>query len=217
MTDKFNITPLFGIPLYQSLVENVQTQDIEYIKNLKYVRYPSDDGYGTSDKFILEDPHLINLKENILKRCRHFLYDILGVSNEVVFEITNSWGNRHKKGDSSGGHTHKNSMVSGVFYAQTDNMSGDIMFHKEKTNYNIFTPTVSVPFDNDNLNIFNTEGWAIKPRNNMLILFPSTLTHSVFENKSEQERYSIAFNLFSFGKFGFDNVTQLGLSNTTQA
>ena len=217
MIEKYNVTPLFGIPLYQSYVEGVVQQDLEYIKSLNYVRYPSGDGYGTQDKFLLDNPKLSKLKNSILKNCDHYLYDVLGVDKSIKFEITNSWSNLHKKGDTSGSHTHRNSMISGVFYVQTDESSGEIMFHNEKTNYNIFTPTVNVPFNNSNLNIFNAEGWAIKPKNNMLILFPSTLKHSVFENKSFQDRYSVAFNMFAFGKFGFDNVTQLGLDNSTNA
>jgi len=51
----------------------------------------------------------------------------------------------------------------------------------------------------------------------MLILFPSTLDHSVLPSKSDNERYCVAFNLFAFGKFGFDNVVQLGLDNSTAA
>lgn len=217
MATKFNITPLFGIPLYQSIVDDVQESDLEYIKSLDYKRYPTNDGSTTTSKFVLDDINLKDLKQKILYNCNHFLYDILGVDESARFEITNSWSNLHKPGDEAGGHTHANSMISGVFYVQTDNDSGDIMFHKEKTNYNIFTPTIKVPFKQDNLNIYNTEGWAIKPQKSMLILFPSTLKHSVFVNKSKIDRYSIAFNLFAFGKFGFDNITQLGLDNTTQA
>ena len=35
-----------------------------------------------------------------------------------------------------------------------------------------------------------------------LMLFPSNLMHRVEENKSNRDRYSLAFNLFCKGRFG---------------
>ena len=217
MTTNYNITPLFGKPLYQTILEGVQSEDINFIKNAEYKRFPADNGYGTPDKFILDKPELKNLRDNIMKRCEHLLHEVLDVDESARFEITNSWAVKHLIGDESGAHTHVNSMISGVFYIQTDDDSGEIIFHKDKTQHNIFTPTVNIPFKGKNLNVFNTLGWAIKPKNNMLILFPSTLDHSVLPSKSDNERYCVAFNLFAFGKFGFDNVVQLGLDNSTAA
>jgi uncharacterized protein (TIGR02466 family) len=217
MKDNFNVTPLFSIPLYQTVLQDVSSECLEYIKGCEYKRFPADNGYGTPNKFLLDLKELHPLKSQIMASCEHFLYDVLDVDKSIKFEITNSWANKHLKGDESGAHTHVNSMISGVFYVQTNEQSGEILFHKEKTNYNIFMPTVNIPFNGKNLNLFNSDGWAIRPKNNMLILFPSTLNHSVYPNQSDEERYCVAFNLFAFGKFGFDNVTQLGLDNTTQA
>ena len=42
------------------------------------------------------------------------------------------------------------------------------------------------------------DGYAytyINPKNNLLLLFPSWLEHDVEENKSDDERISIAFNI----------------------
>lgn len=217
MSNKFNVTPLFGTPLYQAELSEVSQQDIDYIKASEYIRFPADNGFGTPNKFLLDDPALKNLKENIMKSCNHFLYDVLDIDTSTNFEMTNSWAVKHLKGDESGAHTHANSMISGVFYIQTDDESGEIVFHKDKSQFNIFTPTVNVPFKGKNLNVFNALGWAITPKNNMLVLFPSSLNHSVMPSRSDTERYCVAFNLFAFGKFGFDNIVQLGLNNSTNA
>jgi len=217
MSSKFNVTPLFGIPLYQTELTDVTQEDLDYIKSSEYVRFPANNGFGTPNKFLLDNPALKNLKEKILTSCYHFLYDVLDIDPSAKFEITNSWAVKHLKGDESGAHTHVNSMISGVFYVQTDEDSGEIVFHKDKTHHNIFTPTVGIPFKGQNLNVFNALGWAIKPKNNMLVLFPSTLDHSVLPSRSDTERYCVAFNLFAFGKFGFDNVIQLGINNITNA
>lgn len=217
MTARYNLTPLFGIPLYQTFVDDVAASEVDFIKKAEYTRFPAGNGYGTPNKFLLDLPELKNLKEKILKCCEHYIHELLDIDPSAKFEITNSWAVKHLKGDESGAHTHANAMISGVFYIQTDDDSGEIVFHKDKTLYNIFTPTVNIPYKGNNLNTFNALGWAIKPKNNMLVLFPSTLDHSVMPSRSDKERYCVAFNLFAFGKFGFDNVTQLGLSNITQA
>ena len=215
MTDKFNVTPLFGIPLYQSMIQTIDQDSIDFVKNTEYKRYPADNGYGSTNKFLLDSPKLKNLKSLIMTHPHHFIHDVLDVSQEAKFEMTNSWSSKHIKGDESGPHNHANSMLSGILYLQTDDKSGDVLFHKDKNHYNLFTPTVNVPFNNKNYNYFNVEGWAVRPQNNMLLLFPSTLWHSVFPSESDNDRYCVAFNLFAFGQFGYDNVTQLAIVNKT--
>ena len=39
MTDQFNVTPLFGIPLYQSTLQTIDQDSIDYIKNTEYKRF----------------------------------------------------------------------------------------------------------------------------------------------------------------------------------
>jgi hypothetical protein len=94
---------------------------------------------------------------------------------------------------------------------QTDETSGDIRFHKDPNQTTIFTPTVDVNFEQTNL--FNSQIWAVKPKTNTLILFPSTLFHSVMPNESNIERYVVAFNYFGFGDYGFENNLQLSIEN----
>lgn len=208
--NQFRITPLFAIPLLEAIIE-VPEGSKEFIKNVEYKRFPVDNGFGTPNKFLLDLPELKELRMKIMQTCQHYIYQILQVDPSADFQITNSWAVKHIKGDESGAHGHANSILSGVLYIQTDDLSGDILFVKDKSYYNLFTPTVEVPFTEHNS--FNAQGWAVRPRNNLLILFPSTLQHSVYPSRSEQERYAVAFNLFAFGKFGYDQVTQLHISN----
>ena len=120
MTDKFNVTPLFGIPLYQSMIQTIDQDSIDFVKNTEYKRYPADNGYGSTNKFLLDSPKLKNLKSLIMTHAHHFIHDVLDVSQEAKFEMTNSWSSKHIKGDESGPHNHANSMLSGILYLQTD-------------------------------------------------------------------------------------------------
>ena len=116
MTDQFNVTPLFGIPLYQSTLQTIDKDSIDYIKKTEYKRFPADNGYGSTDKFLLDKPELKNLKGLVMKHCEHFIHDVLDVRKDCKFEMTNSWSTKHIKGDESGAHNHANAMISGVLY-----------------------------------------------------------------------------------------------------
>jgi hypothetical protein len=41
--------------------------------------------------------------------------------------------------------------------------------------------------------------------NNVLILFPSDLEHSIEKNLSEENRYSLAFNILPLGEIGSED------------
>ncbi len=42
MTDKFQVTPLFGIPLYQSMIQTIDQDSIDFVKSTEYKRYPAE-------------------------------------------------------------------------------------------------------------------------------------------------------------------------------
>ena len=63
MTDKFQVTPLFGIPLYQSMVPTIDQDSIDFIKNTEYKRYPADNGYGSTNKFLLDSNNSLNIPQ----------------------------------------------------------------------------------------------------------------------------------------------------------
>jgi len=209
----YQVTPLFAIPLFTVQLPPLQDSTKKFILQSEYTRFPAGNGYGTASKYYLDQPELRTLRIDIMKACSVFLKEVLDVSDQMEFQMTNSWAVKHVKGDESGAHVHDNAMLSGVYYVQTDEHSGDIVFQKDKNHHNVFTPTVAVPFNNRNHNCFNTDSWMIKPKDNLLILFPSTLDHGVMPSQSNQDRYCVAFNLFAFGKFGYDQVTQLHLVN----
>ena len=57
-----------------------------------------------------------------------------------------------------------------------------------------------IKYNHVNSNIFNME-----VKSSELVLFPSTLKHSVPVNKDENDRISLSFNTFSKGVFGDEN------------
>ena len=97
---------------------------------------------------------------------------------ELGLPMDEFWFNIATPGESTGWHDHKErSELSGVYYLHVPDNSGDIHFRKK---------------DDD-----ETFEWEIKSQTGKLILFGSNIKHSVPENKSKENRISIAFNLFS--------------------
>ena len=208
---EYNITPLFSVPLFSTEIKDITKEELDHVKQADYKRFPVDNGFGSVSKYLLDQKPFESLKQKIDQVVKTYLYDILHVNKNHKFEMTESWSVKHVKGDESGSHRHANSMLSGVLYLQTDEHSGDIWFHKDPNTTTLFTPTVDVSFDQTN--IFNSQIWAVKPKSNTLILFPSTIFHSVMPNESDIERYCVAFNYFAFGDFGHGDNLQLSIKN----
>ena len=86
------------------------------------------------------------------------------------------WFNLAKPGELTGVHDHaRDASVSGVFHVQIPPDSGALFFRADG------------------------EGdLMLEPVEGTVVLFPSTLRHGVRENRSNKERISLAFNLFTF-------------------
>jgi uncharacterized protein (TIGR02466 family) len=198
----FNVTPLFAIPLYQS---NIKSNNIiTFIETLDFERMPSKNGDYTVDKNILDNSHLTDLKTSIQEHIDYFMYEVLDCKTTQKFEIQNSWINKHHQHDFAGSHNHTNSLISGVYYISVEDQSGAIQFEKNKSYFNLWPDMIDIEFNNDpdRTNIFNAQAWAITPKNGDIVLFPSHLHHSVYENDSDRLRYSLAFNIFPRGELG---------------
>ena len=61
-------------------------------------------------------------------------------------------------------------------------------------------------------NVLNSETFLLPMTDGELVLFPSSLRHSVPINKSNEERYSMSFNTFCIDELGSrDSLTHLNL------
>jgi len=115
---------------------------------------------------------------------RDFGYEILEVSSVILFEpLPGSdnpyppfWFNFAEPGESTGLHDHALlSHLCGVVYLAAENESGNLYFHKE-----------------------GEVDLEIMPKAGKLVLFEPWMRHGVRENRSNNTRLSMAFNLFPF-------------------
>jgi uncharacterized protein (TIGR02466 family) len=116
--------------------------------------------------------------------------------------LTESWFNLSKRGQWHHTHKHPNSYISGIYYLNT--MASGYTILKSKNLWYSEFPFFQV-FENMN-NDFEYNSFLVKPEAGKLILFPSSLYHSVNENLSDEDRYTIAFNSYPDFKHEEDGV-----------
>lgn len=196
---KHNLIQLFSIPLFYSNIGELDADVKNVIKNFEY----PDEAAGhdhTANKYILNDATLEVLAKQIDDAVQHFVHEVLQVNDNVKFGLENSWVNRHAKGEHNTLHWHSNAMLSGVYYVDSAEGAGDIVFQKSHLWNNLFHDTVRMSYKETN--IHNTNEFFITPRAGDIVLFPSHLEHMVTPNITDIPRYSLAFNYFPRGHVG---------------
>ena len=110
------------------------------------------------------------------------------------------WVNRNPKGASNSKHTHitftRPLLLSGVYYVKVPENSGRIRFYDPRMISSMNPPDYEYYHGSAQYNF-------IVPQEDMVIFFPSWFEHDVEENKSNEERISIGFNLFANGVYPF--------------
>jgi len=101
-----------------------------------------------------------------------------------------TWANINYPGASNDPHEHLNTggFLSGVLYVKVPKNSGNIVFHDPRHYMQIYSEPLLYY---NNCNAIS----SYFPLENELLLFPYWLVHSVEENKSNENRISIAFNI----------------------
>ena len=129
------------------------------------------------------------LVQDITNCMNQYCRDILG--EEPSLRHTQSWINVNPPGSSHHKHFHSNSILSGVLYLQVDDQTGKFLVHREDNN--------RISNEIKNYNQYNYKYLFFEPKQFELYIFPSSLSHSVDENKSTENRISLSFNTFYYG------------------
>jgi uncharacterized protein (TIGR02466 family) len=190
-----SIYPLFSSVVYSTNI-NVPMKEkdkiFKLIKKQKYIKH-SNNIKNSSD--ISENFFVLNkskfLKKNIMDHFNYFKDNVLHYK-KVNFKITTSWISKTLSGSESEYHPHYNCWYSGVYYPGVDNSPIEFANHNQQ--HSFFTEATEY-------NVYNSKVFEIKPNENSLIFFPHYLYHRV--KKSNNDRYSIAFNLLPEGSIGF--------------
>jgi len=196
------VTPLFSIPLYTSNL-NISKKEKEYVLNLDYKRVELNNGYMSKNNKILNNKIFNNINSQIKEHLNFYTNEVCKISKNIQFYIIYSWAMKHIKNDKSHKHFHENSLISGVIYFKIPKNSGNITFYKKDSTINEISPLIRLNYSEWGL--FNSYKWNLDLKENMIILFPSSLEHSTEKNNSDEERYCISFDTFIKGKIEINN------------
>ena len=206
---------LFPTPVYQNFLEFRPSElksMIDYVSNLDWASdkdiYEGPNGETTKlEADLLSEPELENLRKKIDEEVYNFAKSLQIDFSKHGLKRINSWGNLQKKGNYIKEHRHNNTQFSGVFYLQTPENSGDIIFTTRNATWinSYWEPSLT---GYDDLNSFEKR---FRPQQCGIFLFPAHLDHYVTPSHSEEERYSISFNYNLEGKFFGDCNNHLTL------
>ena len=206
---------LFPTPVYQNCLEFRPSElksMIDYVSNLDWASdkdiYEGPNGETTKlEADLLSEPELENLRKKIDEEVYNFAKSLQIDFGKHGLKRINSWGNLQKKGNYIKEHRHNNTQFSGVFYLQTPENSGDIIFTTRNATWinSYWEPSLT---GYDDLNSFEKR---FSPQQCGIILIPAHLDHYVTPSHSEEERYSISFNYNLDGKFFGDCNNHLTL------
>ena len=191
------IIPIFPAAIYRINLRKLSTTE-RTVFDTNNITAVSRQGNQTSVKSsLLDDIEFTDLKTVFMEHVHNYAKEV--IKTDCQFYMTNSWKNQNKKGQPHDLHNHKNSVISGVYYVNVGNSENSICFNRLASPF-------FMEFQCSERTPFNSVEWSIPVEDSMLILFPSSLYHSVPVNTTNNERLSISFNTFIKGNFNNDTL-----------
>ena len=187
---------LFPTPVWTVQFDNYKNVNEKMYDYIKFKRENDKIGINKSNvkgwhsnDFALNDKEIQNFIAFILPSIEQVMTDMSWEKQKQIAKINNMWAIINTGGSANLRHQHGNSTISGAYYVRAPIDSGDIVFYDPRP-----APVYSHP-NIENPNSLNAQVNSINPKEGALVLFPSYLDHSVNENKSNEERIVISFNI----------------------
>tara|TARA_R110000744_G_scaffold78931_4_gene155251 strand:+ start:2296 stop:2916 length:621 start_codon:yes stop_codon:yes gene_type:complete len=184
------VVPIFPEGVYlNTLKRKLTKKEISFAKYQKTVKNAGN--IYSEDNYILNKPPFKKLKKEITEFVEDYFKLIISTKDKIKPYVTQSWLNYTSDNEYHHQHFHPNSFLSGVFYFDAIEGVDCIRFHKTK--YQTIVPDI------DQFNVYNCEFFTFNIKSKEVIIFPSSLTHSVPNKKNKNTRISLAFNTFITG------------------
>ena len=192
---EMNIHSLFPTAIGET-VRSVTSEEQQFFAEL--LNKPVKENIGntfTEDNHVLDNTRLSNLKNDLTDITNEYFQKVYRPTNDVEIYITISWVNYTKQGEFHHNHCHGNSIISGVYYIDTDD-DDTITF---ETPFKFLSGFHGLKIKAKDYNLWNSEEWWFKTPKNNVLLFPSSMMHRVDSTTNKGVRTSLAFNTFIKG------------------
>ena len=202
MKEKDELLQIFPIPVLICKYENSIEEEFKFIQNLRYIEQKENRNFKSDDTYLLKHKELSKIKDFIYESLNKYTQKILQTKQRLV--VTQAWTNRNPPNSKHHEHVHPNSIVSGVFYFRQSKTLPPIQFSKAVQDSFKLSP--------EKYNQINSETFLLPMVDGELVLFPSSLRHSVPINRGNDTRYSMSFNTFCIDELGSrDSLTHLNI------
>ena len=199
---KEELLQLFPTPLLIVPYEQPIDKELAYLKTISYREQQQNGNYRSDDSYLLRKEEFKDIKNFLGEAVNKFTTNVLNTKQRLV--ITQCWANRNPKGSKHHEHVHPNSIVSGVMYFQINEKLPPIQFSKDRQD--------GMKLDPEKYNHVNSESFMLPCKPGELILFPSSLKHSVPINQGDEDRISVSFNTFCIDAIGSEqSLTHLDI------
>ena len=114
---KPTIHGIFPTPIYMTNINRPFTkQELQFVENQKNHCNKNEGNTFTKDNYILNRKEFKNIKKFIDQCCKDYVEKVICPKNNLKLYITQSWLNYTEKNQYHHRHEHPNSIISGVFY-----------------------------------------------------------------------------------------------------
>ena len=194
MSVKYTLTNLFPSP-----VHIFETDEFDEFKNnlIDYaykLKEKDPEGYTISNRNGWQSRgfDLSDMNDSLHGTILQGLSSFSAIKNTTEMRAS-AWININSPGSYNVKHTHPNSHLSGVMWIKAPKDSGNIVFdnplgHQTHTEINSYNQEFKDQF-------FVHHAYWLPPIEGRMIIFPSHLQHAVNENKSNEDRISVSFNI----------------------
>jgi len=192
MKEKDELLQIFPIPILSIKYKEDISEETKYVENLEYTEQKDNKNFRSTDSYLFKHEPLKKIKNFCGESLNKYTEKVLNSKQRLV--ITQCWTNKNPLGSKHHEHVHPNSIVSGVFYFKVGDKLPPIQFAKDIQS--------GFKLDPVKYNNVNSETFLLFCVPGELLLFPSSLKHSVPINQSEKTRYSLSFNTFCIDVLG---------------
>lgn len=191
-------------PALENFLRNQPIRGIDKIENDdRLLHNRLNYGVVSDNSRMLRTKECYELRTFILEAATAMARDVLNL--DIQMEDTISWVSIKRKGEHHTTHTHPNSVLSGVYYFDSNVGRTPISFVKERGVTNSFEMRPKKIYSNSTNSTFSDTDVQLHIEQGNIALFPSYLRHNVVTNMDDKNRYSLAFNLVPKGALGAED------------
>ena len=198
MNSTKEIVNLFPQPIFRYKVDNFKSYNKELEEYIYKLREEDEEGIIRSNRggwhskpFAIREKG--SIQQRFTKELSKYIFDtIQGYGWKCIPErtvVSEMWAIINKPNDFNVIHTHPNSYLSAAYYVKLPEKAGKFVAENPLSVARHSFPAIEKDTE------YNSKAAVLDIKEGDLLLFPAYLPHSVKENKSDEDRIVVSFNV----------------------